>query len=890
MIFEEDHLSHYGILRRSGRYPYGSSGNEDTDANGFLDFVNDLRRQGLKETEIAKGLGMSTTQLRAVKSIAKNEKKQSDIAQVERLKAKGMSNVAIGERMGMPESSVRALLAPGVKDKADVLASVSTMLKRQVDDKGLIDVGVGVEHYVGVSRERLNTALAVLKEEGYEVHGVKIRQLGTGLETDMKILAPPGTTQRDVFLNRDDIRLIQEFSDDGGRSFGKTHDPIPVDPKRVHINYKEDGGDQADGVIYVRPGTEDLSLGGKNYAQVRIQVGDEHYLKGMAIYKDNLPPGVDLLFNTNKSNTGDKFDAMKPVKRTLDGSIDPDLPFGSIVRQIIADPGTENERVTSAINLVNEEGQWNEWARTLSSQMLSKQQPKLARQQLELTYENRRRELDEIMALTNPTIKKKLLETFADSTDSAAVHLKAAKMPRQASQVILPIGSIKPTEIYAPNYNDGERVVLIRYPHGGTFEIPELTVNNKQREAKRLLGDAEDAVGIHHSVAEWLSGADFDGDTVLVIPNNSGKIKTTPPLEKLKGFDPRASYPAYEGMKPISPKRMQQEMGSISNLITDMTIKGAPHEEIVRAVKHSMVVIDSEKHKLNYKESAKANGIRALKEEYQGKPRGGASTLISRAGREVRVPDFKPRPQKDGGPVDKTTGARVNVPTGKYRTDVAGNRVEKLVKTKELAITDDAHTLSSGTPMEKLYGDHSNRLKSLANEARLRALNTPPMKRSPSAAKAYAKEVTSLNSKLTLAKRNAPLERQAQVIANAAVKKRKKANPDIEEATKKKIEAQELEKARARTGAKKHKVKITDEEWHAIQAGAISNHKLTQILADADLDVVRAHATPRRELLMTDAKASRARDMFASGYTRAEVASQLGVSLTTLDTAVKGSG
>lgn len=67
--------------------------------------------------------------------------------------------------------------------------------------------------------------------------------------------------------------------------------------------------------------------------------------------------------------------------------------------------------------------------------------------------------------------------------------------------------------MYAPNYKDGETVALIRYPHGGTFEIPILTVNNKQAEGKRVLGNTPaDAIGINSKVAGRLSGADFDGD------------------------------------------------------------------------------------------------------------------------------------------------------------------------------------------------------------------------------------------------------------------------------------------------------------------------------------------------------------------------------------------
>jgi hypothetical protein len=250
----------------------------------------------------------------------------------------------------------------------------------------------------------------------------------------------------------------------------------------------------------------------------------------MAIYKDDLPHGVDLQFNTNKSSTGNKFDAMKEMKRDKDGNIDPVNPFGAAIK-LNGQLKDEHGNVISVMNRVNDEGDWNKWSRTLSRQVLSKQSPELAKSQLAVTYERRREEFEKIKALTNPEIKKKLLESFSDDTDSSAVHLKASNLPRQATKVILPVTSMKPTEIFAPSFRDGERVVLVRFPHAGTFELPELTVNNRNREAKKLFGigkggKAPDAVGIHPKVAAHLSGADFDGDSVVVIPNKHGDIKT----------------------------------------------------------------------------------------------------------------------------------------------------------------------------------------------------------------------------------------------------------------------------------------------------------------------------------------------------------------------------
>ena len=914
IVEEDDYIAHYGILRRSGRYPWGSGNNSSTQSGRnkkFLDFVEEMKKKGLSETEIAKGQGISVAQLRAAKTYAKNQVKAEQINMAERLRAKGMSNPAIAKRMGLPgESSVRALLAPGAKEKNDLLVNVANELKKHVDEKKYIDIGTGVETHMNISDTKLAAATFILLEQGYQVHTVPVPAIGTGYNTRHKVLVPPGVTQKEVWENRFNLKQISTFTDDGGRHFAKQHDPVSIDPKRVSVRYAEDGGSNADGVIYVRPGVNDLSLGKNNYAQVRIKVGDGHYLKGMAMYKDDLPEGTDLLFNTNKSKAEypNKLDAMKKL------AADKDLPFESVVRPIVLDVNSPNERVESAMNLVNEEGDWLKWTDTLSSQFLSKQTPPVVKRQLDVTYDRAQREFDEIMKLTNPAVKKKLLEDFADSADSAAVHLKAASMPRQTWKVILPIESLKPTEVYAPTYNNGENVVLVRFPHAGTFEIPELTVNNRHPEAVRLLKDTTDAIGIHPSVASHLSGADFDGDTVLVIPNPAGKIKITPALAGLKDFDPIATYPAYDGMKTMDGGRWnaktktvefeegkrafstkQLEMGKISNLITDMTIRGATHEELARAVRHSMVVIDAEKHHLNYKLSAQVNGIPALSNEYQSghrdSNRPGASTLLSRKKSEVKIPELKGQPNfPQGAPVDRATGKKLQIPTGRTQRYKDGS--VHLVKKdyKKLDLTDDAHTLSSGTKMEELYANYSNRQKALANKARVEAFKTPPSKWVDSSKKAYAKEVASLDSKLALAKKNRVLERHAQVIANAAIKARVDANPGLDGDSLKKIKYQELDRARTRVKLDQTKIRIEPNEWDAIQAGAISNSKLTQILAKADMDQVREYATPSTKLLMNTAKTQEARNKLALGYTRAEVASQLGVSISTLDRSLSGGG
>lgn len=892
--FEIDRTSmmHIGILRKSGRYPWGSGANPHQRNKAFLDYVADLQAKGLSEAEIARGVGITTTQLRAAKAIAKTAKRQADASEAMRLKDKGMSNVAIGDRMGINESSVRALLNPAMKERRDILDTTASMLKDQVSEKGMIDIGVGVENHLGLSGTKLKTAVAMLQEEGYEVHNIQVDQLGTGKKTLVKVLAPPGTTYKDIVTDPSQVKSISEYSEDGGRSFLGIEPPKSVPSSRVGVRYAEEGGTEADGVIYLRRGVDDISLGGAQYAQVRIAVDGTHYLKGMAMYSDNLPDGVDMLFNTNKSDTGNKLDAMKSMKD------DPDNPFGSVIRQKHFVDSSGNSQL-SPINIVGakdtlggEEGAWGRWSKTLSSQFLSKQSVPLAASQLDLSLKIKQDEYDEIMSLTNPAVKKKLLDSFADGADSSAVHLKAAGLPRTASHVILPINSLKDSEIYAPNYRNGERVVLIRHPHGGTFEIPELTVNNRNREANGVMKNALDAVGINARVAERLSGADFDGDTVLVIPNNSRKVKTSPQLEGLKDFDPRGQYPLDDSQPRMTSRAKQQQMGDVSNLITDMTIRGATNNELARAVRHSMVVIDAEKHHLNYKQSAIDNNIKDLKKKYQARPdgtAGGASTIVSRASSVQRVDKRKLRSARDGGPVDPKTGKKVYTYTPESYVNKKGKTVTRQDKSTRMAETDDAFSLVSGnggTPMESVYATHANKLKSLGNEARKSSLAVKPTSYSPSAKKTYAPEVDTLNAKLNVALKNKPLERQAQLLANTTVSAKTRANPDMDAADLKKIKGQALEEARSRTGAKKASVSITPSEWTAIQSGAISNNKLTQILDNTDLDLVKQLATPRTNTVMSTAKMARAKSMLNAGYTQSEIADALGVPATTLNSAI----
>lgn len=886
----EEAIAHYGVKRRSGRYPWGSGENPYQHSADFLARVESLASEGKAEKDIAKELGMTTTDLRMQVRVAKHERRALEADRARSLRDDGLSLQEIANKMGYTsDSSIRSLLNENTAINKNRANATAEILAKELEKKNMIDVGAGVEHELGVTNSTLKEALFILETKGYQVYGIGLQQTtNPKQQTITTILAKDGFDQKYAYNHTEEIASFSDYhSKDGGLSFKKTQYPASIDSKRVMIEYGDQGGSAKDGVIELRRGVEDLDLGNSHYAQVRILVDGTHYLKGMAIYADDLPDGVDIRFNTNKPTGTPKEKVMKEIKE------DPENPFGAAIKAngqsyYIGKDGKEH---LGAINKLKEEGDWDKMSKNLSSQFLSKQPMKLIRQQLDLTYKDQAAELDDIMSLTNPTVKKKLLLEFANNCDGAATHLQAAAFPRQTTQVILPLTKIKDNEVYAPNYKNGETLALVRYPHGGTFEIPIVTVNNRNAQGKSVITNAvKDAIGISPKTAERLSGADFDGDQVVCIPVTSkANIKSTPILDDLKGFDPKTAYPYREGMKVMTEEYKQKQMGMVSNLINDMTLKGANEKEIARAVRHSMVVIDAYKHKLDYTQSEKDNGIAELKQKWQGrvdpvtgKFSTGASTLISRKGQTIQMPETK-----GSGRIDPDTGEVVYKLSGRTYVDKKTGAIKEATRdVKLLSAVPDARILSSGTAQEEAYADYVNKTKALANKARKLYLAEGNLERKPEAAKKYEAEVYSLNSKLNIAAKNAPRERRANAIANSQVKAKVQANPELQN-NKKELKKQKqiaITMARQLVGAdsKGSKIDITPKEWEAIQEGAISDSKLTQILRYTDTKTVRAMAMPRTMTTLSTAKVSKVKAMAKSGYTLAEIADSLGVSTSTV--------
>ena len=930
----ESYLEHYGTPRHSGRYPWGSGEEPYQHSRDFVSRYTEYEKQGLTHDKILENMHMKTTEYRAMNALANAERRAYEIQRIESLKADGLNNSEIARKLGYPsESTVRSLLDEKAKNNTQKALSTANYLKETLNQssKKFIDIGAGVEKEMGISAEKLKVAETILKAQGYEVYAFRVPQASNpGKFTTVRVLCPPGTQYKEAYDARDkgeigtivDYEQVKNINEKNVETRQEFKYPTSVDSKRVKVRFKDEKdengftGEERDGMVEIRPGVKDLSLGTKAYAQVRILVDGTHYIKGMAVYNPNMPEGTDIIVNSNKPKEKGKLGALKEISTE-----DPNNPFGSLIKDggqsyYIDDDG---KKKLSAINKRAEEGDWGQWADKLASQFLVKQNNDLIKRQLNLTLSDKEAEYEEICSLTNPTLKKKLLENFANECDASAVCLKAAALPRQKYQVILPIPSLKDNECYAPNFNDGETVALVRFPHEGTYQIPILKVNNNNKEARRILGaHPEDAVGINKTVADRLSGADFDGDTVLVIPTNSKvKITSTPPLDGLKGFETKQyagekkvdsngnEHYYFNGheFKPMTKQNTQMEMGKASNLITDMTLKGATGEELARATRYSMTVIDAAKHKLDYKQCYRDNNIEQLKKDYQkhidDDDYGGASTLLSSAKSVVRVPKRVGMPRinmpgdkwydpskPDGAIVYKTAEGKDLY----YEVEKVSKRTGKVTKetrmrtqeTSKMAETDDAYKLSSGEYKEDLYAAYANSLKSMANKARVTLRKTGKIEYSPEAKKKYKEEVDDLNAQLLIAEKNRPRERMAQIWAGSQIKAIKLDNPTMTKEQIGKVSQQALTRARNKFGAKKQRIKISDRQWDAIQSGAITETTLKRILDNMDTDELRKRATPKASNELSSAKISQIKAKINSGYTTTEVAEALGISASTV--------
>lgn len=988
----QDYLVHIGRghdpdnTPHSGRYPWMSGDNvksiKDEDylfSEAFLKDVETLEKKGLiRQIDIVKELAnmspewdqrlrdskrkLSTGEFRAEKSAAETRKRIYDINYVEHMSKKGYSNREIARRMGLGstgESTVRNLLDE-IKQKNYLKnAEVANILHEEMKKTGYVDVGEGINRYLGVTDTTLRNAVKLLKDEGYNMYYESQRQLGTGHRTPVKFIGGEKGVYdwkkaHEAYKNNQ-LTIPNEYVfktvESGDIKPIKKHDPVSISSKRVMIRYKNEGGKDRDGCIELRRGVDELDLEKNHYAQVRIACDDKYYMKGMAFYGNDkdFPPGIDIIYNCkhdkdwcineaknnfkeeNRVTRNDEkaaiVGAMKEMKKNKYMIDDPTATLGSYISRQNDKVDVNGKIKKGAINIINEEygdHAWDNYSKNLASQFLSKQSEALIKQQLDLSVELKKAQYDTYKKITNPIVKKKYLEDFAEECDSDAVYLKAAPLPRQSTCVLLPVKTLKDDEIYAPRFRDGERIALIRYPHAGQFEIPILKNNKKNNEGKEIIGNqSTNAIGINGFNLQILSGADCDGDTAICIPLKGTEIKNRKRdikcLQELNDFDTESFAFPNDGKdhKVISEKYKNKQMGIVSNLITDMTIKGASIPEIVRAVKHSMVVIDSEKHKLDWKASERMFNIKELQNKYQnngigksGKILNGASTIVSRAKSEDRMDKYSYwKINPDTGEkiyvpkmVDKTEKIKyIDPKTGEEKTynkilrDEQGNKIKikdpNKQKTYKMTKVKDAMDLVSdkNNKVEILYAKYANKLKNMANNARLETLKISKYEVNNNSKEIYSKEIDSLNKKLNIALTNKPLERRAQKIGENIFKVKEEQVGYIEDGDRKRIQNICLQIARQESGAnkKQREIKITPEEWKAIQANAISYTKLEKIIENTNKDTLRQLTMPKQEVIMTPSKVALVKSMIKrQGYDISDVADFIGVSETTISNAL----
>ena len=101
---------------------------------------------------------------------------------------------------------------------------------KKADQKRFIDIGAGVENHIGVSRTKLNTAVAELQEQGYKVHRVNVEQIGIpGQFTIVKVLGAPDTTWQEVVKDVSKIQSITAHSGDYGRTYNSVLGLKPIE-------------------------------------------------------------------------------------------------------------------------------------------------------------------------------------------------------------------------------------------------------------------------------------------------------------------------------------------------------------------------------------------------------------------------------------------------------------------------------------------------------------------------------------------------------------------------------------------------------------------------------------------------------------------------------------
>ena len=255
------------VLRESRDAILGEVEKNHFQSQGFvLISIPDIREEGRTETQIANELGLTTTQLRNAITYARKEEREYNREQVAGMKEAGLSNVEIGQRLGISEGTVRNYISDNKSSKAtseQQLDNIEKALSDSLKQTGHLDVGVGVERQLGVSRTKFNAVVNQMVENGdLYIHNIQIQRLNDPTKyTIVKVLSTEPDYLK-VLKDSTNIGNLEYFSDDKALESAKRFEtPQMVDLNRIKIRYQEDGGADLDGLIEIRKGTEDLDLG-----------------------------------------------------------------------------------------------------------------------------------------------------------------------------------------------------------------------------------------------------------------------------------------------------------------------------------------------------------------------------------------------------------------------------------------------------------------------------------------------------------------------------------------------------------------------------------------------------------------------------------------------------
>ena len=245
-LTDQEFLEHYGMPRRSGRYPWGSGEDPYQHSIDFIGRIDALKKKGWTETpeNIKKQFGLTTTEYSREKRLANNVRKMSQIKTAIRLRDKeGMGATEIGRKMGVRESTVRGWFKQDEEGSVYQAKKTAEFLKDKVKEKGgMIDIGKNVEVELGISREKLDTAVLMLEKQGYHRYVGRVPQhTNVNQKTTQIVLAAPERKHAEIF-KYDKVKTINDYvSKDNGETFEKKFTyPSSMDSKRLKVRYADD--------------------------------------------------------------------------------------------------------------------------------------------------------------------------------------------------------------------------------------------------------------------------------------------------------------------------------------------------------------------------------------------------------------------------------------------------------------------------------------------------------------------------------------------------------------------------------------------------------------------------------------------------------------------------